>query len=164
MEYNKSVSNPMLMGAIELMKAENTPEHRKMVSEQILNAHFLSPAAVDPIPEPNDKGERIIGPEHHVRIPVLMSSGGKPFFMAFTDMTELKKWKDEEEQQTLSMSFADYAGMLFRKDGQGNPSPVVGFVINPFSENIIVPKEMVEHYMKAGLAQAKGIVPTDSQN
>ena len=30
MEFNKSVSNPMLMGAIELMKAEDTPEHRNM--------------------------------------------------------------------------------------------------------------------------------------
>ena len=29
MEFNKSVSNPMLMGAIELMREEDTPEHRK---------------------------------------------------------------------------------------------------------------------------------------
>ena len=28
MEFNKSVSNPMLMGAIERMKVEDTPEHR----------------------------------------------------------------------------------------------------------------------------------------
>ena len=30
MEFNKSVSNPMLAGSIELVKAEDTPELRIM--------------------------------------------------------------------------------------------------------------------------------------
>lgn len=50
MEFNKSVSNPMLMGAIELMKAEDTPEHRNMFIGELGKASFLSPAIVDPAP------------------------------------------------------------------------------------------------------------------
>ena len=156
MEYNKSVSNPMLMGAIALMKAENTPKHRQMVSNEIVKAHFLSPATVTPAPQPDAQGEMHLGPENHIQLPVLVAPDGKHLFMAFSDMNELKKWKDEEGQQTLAMSFEDYAGVLFRKDSQGNSNQVCGFAINPFSENIIVPKDMVAQYMSAKMAQQKG--------
>lgn len=162
MEYNKSVSNPLLMGAIQLMKAENTPEHKKMVSDEIVKAQFLTPATVTPVPEP---GETKLGPGSHVQLPVLAAPNGKQFFMAFTDMAELKKWKDEEGLQTLAMTFDDYAAMMFKKDEQGKVSPVVGFVINPFGENIIVPREMAAQYISARMAQAKGKpVPPTPQN
>ena len=34
MEFNKPVSNPMMVGSIELLKAEDTPEHRQMFLEE----------------------------------------------------------------------------------------------------------------------------------
>lgn len=165
MEFNKTVSNPMLIGAIELMKAENTPEHKKMVSDEIVKAHFLSPVMVSPAPQPDAAGQLRLEPGSQVQFPVLTAPDGKQFFMAFTDMPELKKWKDEENQQTFSMSFDDYAGMLFKKDGQGNVSPASGFVINPFGCNIVVPREMVANYIAAKMAQAKaGQAPKGSQS
>ena len=30
MEFNKPVSNPMMVGSIELLKAEDSPEHSQM--------------------------------------------------------------------------------------------------------------------------------------
>lgn len=162
MEYNKSVSNPMLMGAIELMKAENTPAHKKMVSDEIVKAQYLTPATITPVPP---EGETKLPPGSNVQLPVLAAPNGKQFFMAFTDMKELKKWKDEEGQQTLTMSFDDYAMMMFRKDSQGNPSPASGLVINPFGVNIIVPKEMVAQYIASKMAKEKGnVTPPDTQN
>lgn len=161
MEYNKSVSNPLLIGAIELMKAENTPEHKKMVSDEILKAIYLTPATVTPIPP---EGETKLPPGSNVQLPVLAASNGKQFFMAFTDTKELKKWKDEEGQQTLAMSFDDYAMMMFRRDKEGNPSQVAGLVINPFGANIIVPKEMVAHYVATKVANEKRkMTPPDTQ-
>ncbi len=155
MEYNKSVSNPMLMGAIELMKAENTPEHKKMVSDEIVKAHFLSPAKVTPIPE---SGETVLGSGSHVQLPVLAAPDGRQYFMAFTDMGELRKWRDDEEQQTVSMGFDDYAAMMFRKDSQGNQCQAAGIVINPFGVNIIVPKSTVAQYITAKMAKENGMV------
>ena len=161
MEYNKSVSNPLLIGAIELMKADGTPEHKKMVSDEIVKAHYLTPAKVTPIPP---EGETKLPPGSNVQLPVLAAPNGKQFFMAFTDKAELKKWKDEEGQQTLAMSFDDYAMMMFRKGPDGNPSPVAGLVINPFGVNIIVPKEMVAQYVAAKMAKEKGkVTPPDTQ-
>jgi hypothetical protein len=41
MEFNKPVSNPMMVGSIELLKAEDTPEHRQMFMEELQKAKFL---------------------------------------------------------------------------------------------------------------------------
>ena len=79
--------------------------------------------------------------------------------MAFTDWTELKRWRDEENQQTFAMNFDDYAGMLLRKDAQGNISPALGFVINPFGGNIVVTREMVANMIAAKLKAAGRPVP-----
>ena len=90
---------------------------------------------------------------------MLSTEDGRKFFMAFTDWMELKKWKDEENQQTFAMSFDDYAGMLLRKDAQGNSSPALGFVINPFGGNIVVTREMVAGMIAAKLKAAGKPVP-----
>ena len=57
------------------------------------------------------------------------------------------------------MSFDDYAGMLLRKDAQGNSSPALGFVINPFGGNIVVTREMVAGMIAAKLKAAGKTVP-----
>ncbi len=159
MEFNKPVSNPLLVGAIQLMQAEATPEHRKMVSDEIVKAHFLSPATVTPEPEANAAGEVRLAAGSQVQFPMLSAPDGKKFFVAFTDSMELGKWKNLENQHSFSMTFDDYAGMLFKKDSKGNTSPAAGFVINPFGANIIVPKEMVAQYLAEKMAKAQGQQP-----
>ena len=140
MEFNKPVSNPMMVGSIELLKAEDTPEHRQMFLDELQKAKFLSPVVIDPVPVPDENGRVTIA-------------------MAFTDWTELKRWRDEENQQTFAMNFDDYAGMLLRKDAQGNISPALGFVINPFGGNIVVTREMVASMIAAKLKAAGRPVP-----
>ncbi len=159
MEYNKSVSNPMLIGALELMKAEPTQAHQKMVSEEIVKAEFLTPATVTPAPP---EGTTKLVPGCNVNLPVLTAPNGKQFFVAFSDMTELKKWRDEEGMQTVAMTFDDYVVMMFRKDPQGNPTKVEGFIVNPCGAKLVVPKEMVERYIVTKLAKEK--VSSDKQN
>lgn len=143
MEFNKPVSNPMMVGSIELLKAEDTPEHRQMFLDELQKAKFLSPVVIDPVPVPDENGRVTIARDAKVQFPMLSTEDGRKFFMAFTDWTELKRWRDEENQQTFAMNFDDYAGMLLRKDAQGNISPALGFVINPFGGNIVVTREMV---------------------
>ena len=109
MEFNKPVSNPMMVGTIELLKAEDTPEHRQMFLDELQKAKFLSPVVIDPVPQPDEKGQVKIARDSKVQFPMLSTEDGRKFFMAFTDWTELKKWKDEENQQTFAMNFDDYA-------------------------------------------------------
>ena len=159
MEFNKPVSNPMMVGSIELLKAEDTPEHRQMFLEELQKAKFLAPVVIDPVPQPDEKGQVRIPRDAKVQFPMLSTEDGRKFFMAFTDWMELKKWKDEENQQTFAMNFDDYAGMLLRKDAQGNSSPALGFVINPFGGNIVVTREMVAGMIAAKLKAAGKPVP-----
>lgn len=159
MEFNKPVSNPMMVGSIELLKAEDIPEHRQMFLDELQKAKFLSPVVIDPVPVPDENGRVTIARDAKVQFPMLSTEDGRKFFMAFTDWTELKRWRDEENQQTFAMNFDDYAGMLLRKDAQGNISPALGFVINPFGGNIVVTREMVASMIAAKLKAAGRPVP-----
>ncbi len=161
MEYKQSVSNPMLIGALELMNAEPTEEHNKMVSRELVKAEFLSPASVIP-PPPEGSTQLIKGCK--ISLPVLTSPDGKQFFMAFTDTTEFKKWPEGEGSQTVSMTFDDYVMMMYRTEQQGNIPGVDGFIVNPFGVRLVVPKELAKQFIMAKLSQGRGVPnPSDTK-
>ena len=135
----RPVTNPMLVGAMELLKADNTPEHRKLVMEEVLHAKFLSPIVIDPIPVPDENGVTRLGEASKVQLPMLSAPDGKHFFMAFTDMGELQKWKKENNQAIMAFDFKQYAGMVTAQDSVSS-----GVVINPYSNNLVISKEMIE--------------------
>lgn len=154
MEFNKSVSNPMLMGTIELMKAEDTPEHRNMFMEEVSKASFLSPAIIEPEPVENETGKPVIAQGSKVQFPMLSTNDGKRFFMAFTDEKEYDKWVEKAPKKfpTFALTLDDYMGMVLRKDAQGNICPALGVVINPYGANIILPREMLAGMLSSKLA------------
>lgn len=156
MEFNKSVSNPLLVGSIELMKAEDTPEHRNMFLGELMKAEFMSPAIVEPAPQEGEDGKLQIIPGSKVQFPMLSAPYGKRFFMAFTDMREYEKWKEKNPDfPTFALKLEDYGAMLVRKDAQGNACPALGIVINPFGANIVIPSQMLIQMLSARVAQAK---------
>ena len=69
MEFNKPVSNPMMVGSIELLKAEDTPEHRQMFLDELQKAKFLSPVVIDPVPVPDENGRVTIARDAKVQFP-----------------------------------------------------------------------------------------------
>ena len=155
MEFNKNVSNPMLIGAIELMKAEDTPEHRSMFVEELGKADFLSPAMIDPAPTEGADGELVLAPGSKVQLPMLSTSDGTKFFMAFTDRTEYDKWQERNQKiPAVALKIEEYARMILRREPNGNICPALGMVINPFGANIILPREMLASMMSARIAQA----------
>ncbi len=143
MEFNKPVSNPLLVGAIELMKAEDTQRHRGMFVNEMLRAEFLAPVLITPAPEPDTNGKLVIGKGSNVQFPTLAVRDGRQLLMAFTDKMEFEKWRPGEEKYSFALTFDDYVSMLLRKDKQGNSSPAIGVVINPFGCNLIVHKDMI---------------------
>lgn len=142
----------MLIGAIELMKAENTPQHKKMVSDEMVKATYLCPVKVTPVPE---VGSTKLSADSQVQFPVLAAPDGKQYFMAFTDMAELKKWRDEEAPQTLAMTFEDYAAVMLKNENQNRQVGTAGLVINPFGINIVVPKSTVVSYAAAKMEEGR---------
>lgn len=155
MEFNKSVSNPMLVGAIELIKEEDTPEHRRMFMDEVTRASFIAPAVIEPKPQEDEEGKPAILPGSKVQFPMIATGDGKRFFMAFTDESEYGKWveKTAERLPVFALTLEDYAAMLLRRDAQGNECPALGVALNPCSANIIMPREMLAGIMSAKLAQ-----------
>ena len=138
MEFNKSVSNPLLIGAIELVRAENTPEHMKLLTDQMLQAKYMTPAVVTLIPSEGKENANAEETGKHVNMPLLAAPGGKQYFMAFTDMEELKRWQSQTPHQVFAMKFSDYVNMLLKPDCEVN-----GVVINPFDHNLVITKDMI---------------------
>lgn len=155
MEFNQSVSNPMLVGCFELLKAEDTIEHREMFIGELQNAKLLSPALIEPAPEEDSEGNLKLLPGSKIQFPMLSAPDGKQFFMGFTDNMEYQKWVEQNQAfPTFALKFDDYVGMMLNKDAQGNPCPAMGFVINPCGTNIVVPRETIAEIMGARLRQA----------
>lgn len=155
MEFNKPVSNPMLVGAIELMKAEDTPEHRSMFLEELMKATFWSPSVIEPKPQEDEEGKLVIAPGSKVQFPMISTGDGSRFFMAFTDESEYARWveKAPERLPVFALSLEDYAGMVLRRDPNGNICPALGVAINPYGANIILPREMLAGILSSKMAQ-----------
>lgn len=144
MEYNKPVSNPMLVGALQVLKAEDTPEHRRMFLNELVKARFMTPVTITPIPDADELGQVRLTPENKVMFPMLSGPGGGKYFMAFTDKIELANGKEEEEQQTVTLTFQEYAGMILPKDSKAD-----GFVLNPREGGLVISREMIASFLKA---------------
>lgn len=146
MEQPKMINNPMLVGAMELLKADNSTKHRDFFLQELLKAHLLTPAAVTPKPEKDESGMVRMAPDAQIRIPMLNTREGVRYFMAFTDVQELKKWVKsmEEGQQLLVFGFQDFASMVRRADSQCE-----GFAINPGGANIRVTRGMIDTLQEA---------------
>lgn len=136
----KPITNPMLVGAMELLKAEDTPEHRKLVMEEILHAKFLSPVNIEPKPVPDENGITKITAENKVQLPMLTTADGKHFFMAFTDLGELQKWNKEPNQSVFGFNFKDYVGMMHKAGDTCD-----GIAINPYGNNMILSKDLINN-------------------
>ena len=84
MEFNKTVSNPMLVGCIELIKAEDTPEHRKMFVDELIQANMMAPVLMEPQPVEGPDGKLRAEPGTKVQFPMLSAPDGKKFFSHYS--------------------------------------------------------------------------------
>lgn len=155
MEFNKSVSNPMLVGSIELLKAEDTVEHCNMFLTELLKASLLAPALVDPAPQEDEEGNLKLLPDSKVQFLMLPVPDGRKYFMGFTDDAEYQLWVEKNRPcPVFALAFDDYIGMLMQKDAEGNPCPAQGIIINPFGSNLVVHKDMLAQVMAGRMIQA----------
>ena len=132
MEQNDhSLDNTPLLRAIARMQTENSRESREAVLDLIIaQAPFLAPADIVPETE---------GKETARRFQLLTNQEGQPFFPAFTGWEELRKLCGPKNQQTLVLTFDDYAAMVLRDNR------AAGFVVDPFGSCLSFDRAMIEH-------------------
>lgn len=131
-EKQTAITNPDLKRAMELMHKGNHNREEQMVTLQLLlNAQLLAPVSVT-----QDKGEA------QVHFQLLSTQDDRTFFPAFTDLDELKKCFDKPDQQTLVLTFADYARMILKdKSAQG-------LVVNALGNSLTLEQGLVEYLDK----------------
>jgi len=174
MEIDKTVSNPMLVGAMQLIKADGkdpVPQHQAMFMQELDKADLLAPADVKE--ELNEDGTVKEGGKTAVRFPVLTGSDGKKFFVVFTDNNSLEQARsvdgvsrlpEEFMGHSVKVKFFEIARMLLTPNPDGSENPTFGIVINPFMENIVIPKTMIVQLVQqtakeamARMAKAQGV-------
>ena len=101
-----------------------------MLDLVISQAQFLAPADIVPETE---------GKEAALRFQLLTNQEGQPFFPAFTGWEELRKLCGPKNQQTLVLTFDDYAAMVLRDNR------AAGFVVDPFGSCLSFDRAMMEH-------------------
>ncbi len=141
MELNRNVENPMLIGTMELLRSDPSPEHKQLFVNEMVKARFLSPAMITPAPEVDEEGKGKLAPGCKIQFPMLTAPDGKHFFIAFTDKIEQKKWK-EDGSTIVTLTMDEYISMTLRPDSHSS-----GCVINPYGANLVISKELMVSLM-----------------
>ena len=149
MEHTMELDNQALLSAVERMNRENSRESREAVLDLVISsARFLAPVDITPLPESGEGNQARLGAGTAIQFQLLSNQEGQPYFPAFTSWEELRRLCGPKNQQTLVLSFDDYAGMILR-DGRG-----AGFVIDPFGACLSFDRTMVEHLVRRKEEQA----------
>ena len=138
-ETVQPISNPALKQAMERMhKGEHSREEQMVTLQLLLNAQLLAPVSVT-----QGKGEA------QIHFQLLSTQDDRMFFPAFTDLEELKRCFDKPDQQTLVLTFADYARMILKdKSAQG-------LVVNPLGNSLTLEQTLVEFLDKVQKEEQK---------
>ena len=141
-DMNKPVTNPELLSAVERMNRENTRESREAVLDMVItSARFLAPVTILP-------GEDPEGQDTQIQFQLLTNQEGQPFFPAFTGWEELRKLCGPKNQQTVVLTFDNYAGMVLRDNR------AAGFVLDPFGCCLSFDRTMLEHLVQRKQSQS----------
>lgn len=145
MAENLTAINKALVDGIEQMKRSNTKEVQDLVFGELAeHAKFLMPAKIEGVPGEKSEGNRM-------GFPMMTDKSGQKFFMAFTDEDELKKWKKDYDESKVVFGFDEYANLILHDGG------VAGFVINPFSSNLVIGRKMVGYLSVKKRAAKQGM-------
>ena len=119
-------------------KGEHGREEQMVTLQLLLKAQLLAPVSVT-----QGKGEA------QIHFQLLSTQEDRMFFPAFTDLEELKRCFDKPEQQTLVLTFADYARMILKdKSAQG-------LVVNPLGNSLTLEQPLVEFLDKVQKEEEK---------
>jgi hypothetical protein len=129
------VKNPELEKIMAELKDGFTPERQKALSEALKQASLLSPCAFDV----DQKNGKAVLREQKIRFFMLNTNDGKTFFPAFTGFDKTDKIKFGEEKP----KFVVNKMLIFARMLSGKDQKAAGIILNPGTDNIVVPKNMV---------------------
>jgi len=138
-----TLNNTQLLAAVERMEREQSRESREAVLDAvILSAQFLAPVIIEDVRPGQDTA---------IQFQLIANQEGQAFLPAFTGWEELRKLCGPKNQQTVVLTFDQYAGMILRDNR------AAGFVVDPFGACLSFDRAMVEHLV----ARKQGLLKKD---
>lgn len=157
-DVNEPVTNPRIQGLMRQAAGNPTEEIMNLVYEEMaMNARFLSAIMVTHEPAKKEDGTATFEPGTKMQLPLLTAPDGSKYYPAFTDWQELNKWHEILEPKTLILTLEDYVALVLKNQD------TKGIVINPFGENMMLDRPLLEHLKmkKDMLVQGKTIQHID---
>ena len=129
----EALNNQTLLDAIARMNREQTRESREVVLDLVISGlEFMAPVNILP---GKDNASNL-------QFLLLPNQGGQLFFPAFTGWEELRKMCGPTTQQTVALSFDQYANMVLRDNR------AAGFVIDPFGCCLSFDRNMISNLVQ----------------
>ena len=140
----KPITNPELVEALKVLHQENTPQNQgKVLGLVVERALFLAPAVITPAPQQSEAPDG--RKQATIQFQLITTKDGRPFFPAFTDADELRKFAGNQKQlQSVVLRFDDYVSLVARNE------KACGFVVNPLGLSLTLDRKTV-----ANLAEKK---------
>ncbi len=143
LKINDKISNPKLkklLGEFKKMYGTNNNNSvsklNELANELVFSAKVLTPVQLSA--EPVKEGGSLVVPTGSQVSFVLLSDNGKHFLPIFTDNNEINdKLNGENKHYVLTLDFNGVAAIF------ENNVHCAGLVINPFSDNLLIQREMV---------------------
>ncbi|MBR3629555.1 MAG: enhanced serine sensitivity protein SseB C-terminal domain-containing protein [Oscillospiraceae bacterium] len=138
------ILNPVLVKAMDAMKEERNPRTESAFVNALKAGRFLVPADINTIQaaQANPDGTVQLKDQPQIKFVLFSSATGERYFPLFTDNSEIAKWPDREKHQLAAITYGDLCGFFRREMDKGESGTnMTGIVINPYTQNIMVPAE-----------------------
>lgn len=152
-DVNQALANPKLK---KWLNAFNQGQDEALLGpiyeEIIMAAHFLLVATFSADPVPNERGEALFEEDTLITIASLQGADGEAFLPIFTDWAALAEWPELAAPiKTLITSFDEFTDMILADASSA------GVVINPFTENFILPRHYLEGFKAQKEIRVQGV-------
>jgi len=138
-QSQQPITNPALVQAMDAMKQERNQKTEVTFVNHLKAARFLVPANVQTEQQAvaDANGNMQIVDQPKISFVLFNNAEGQKYFPLFTDIGELRKWKESNNHQLAAISYRDLCEFMKR-----NPeNNIHGAVVNPFGQNIMIPEE-----------------------
>lgn len=134
------ITNPRLKGLLRERDTNRIPNIFGYIAEEVaMQAPFLAVAQFSIPPEMMDEyGKAKITKDTIINVATLTDGEGNQYIPVFTEPNEVILWKERPADSTVVYSFDKLAEIADNKTGPQ------GFVINPFTDNLLFGKELIE--------------------
>jgi hypothetical protein len=134
------ITNPFLVKAMEEMKKERTQQSEFAFVNALKAGRFILPAMVSTVQQAaaNEDGTVELRDQQQIRFLLFNNQDGDKYFPLFTDEEEYAKWNQNGgDYKKAAITFFDLCHILQRS----SDTEAKGAVVNPFSQNVVVPTE-----------------------